>query len=622
MRRFRFGLALFGCLLVATACRSAGGIQVHGVKFSGAQQIRGSDLKAVLATQPSSKLPWGRKNYFDRAKFEADLKRIQAFYADRGFPDARVTAFDVRLNKSQTNVDITVHVSEGQPIVVSDVAFQGFQGAPGPGLERLQSRASLRKGSRLDRSALNSTREVALNLLRDNGYPYAKVAIEQQPTSDPKKVDVTFAATPGVKAWFGPIEVAGNKNVGDEIIRRQMLYEPGQLYNRALLLRSQRKLYNLELFQFANIQNLNPEQRPAEVSTRVTVAEAKPRRLQFSAGYGSEEKVRVEGEWRHLNFLGGARQFGVNAKWSSLDHGVRANLNQPYFLGSDFTLGFEVHQWYDDEPAFRQRSSGGRLTFTRQISERTTWLVSLLDDFTSSTISNAALSDPTFRPQLIALGLDPRTGSQTGTLNAIAFDLLRRTAANPLSATKGYYASAHLEQAGHWVRGTFAYTALSGEARGYAPVTRRVVFAARLQYGTIRPSGGVESEVPFFKRLFLGGSDSLRGWGRFEISPLSGSGLPIGGFTLLAGSGEARVNLAGKLGAVAFLDLGNVWADAWRVHLNDLRYDVGPGLRYDTPIGPVRVDLGYQLNPIPGLLVDGQPRTRRWRVHFSIGQAF
>jgi CheY-like chemotaxis protein len=81
---------------------------------------------------------------------------------------------------------------------------------------------------------------------------------------------------------------------------------------------------------------------------------------------------------------------------------------------------------------------------------------------------------------------------------------------------------------------------------------------------------------------------------------------------------EVRANLTGKLGAVAFLDFGNVWATTWRIHFNDLRYDIGPGLRYDTPIGPVRVDLGYQVNPIDGLLVNGKPESRRWRIHFSI----
>ena len=106
------------------------------------------------------------------------------------------------------------------------------------------------------------------------------------------------------------------------------------------------------------------------------------------------------------------------------------------------------------------------------------------------------------------------------------------------------------------------------------------------------------------------------------MSPLSESGQPIGGDSMLAFSEELRARLHGNLGGVLFLDGGNVWAKSMAFVLSDLRYAIGPGLRYQTPIGPIRFDFGYQLNPIPGLQVDGKPQTRHWRVHFSIGQAF
>ena len=128
--------------------------------------------------------------------------------------------------------------------------------------------------------------------------------------------------------------------------------------------------------------------------------------------------------------------------------------------------------------------------------------------------------------------------------------------------------------------------------------------------------------MPFSKRYFLGGATSIRGWGRYEISPLTDTGQPYGGDSMLAASAELRAILHGNLGGVLFLDIGNVWATSWAMRLNDLRYAIGPGLRYQTPIGPIRFDFGYQLNPIPGLLVNGSPQTRRWRLHFSIGQAF
>jgi outer membrane protein insertion porin family len=135
------------------------------------------------------------------------------------------------------------------------------------------------------------------------------------------------------------------------------------------------------------------------------------------------------------------------------------------------------------------------------------------------------------------------------------------------------------------------------------------------------PAGNSEANVPFYRRFFIGGSSSVRGWGRFDVSPLV-EGFPVGGLSMLEGSSEVRLPLRGKFGAVAFVDVGNVWRESRDINFGDLRWAVGPGLRYQTPIGPARFDVGYQLNPIEGLLINGEPQKRRFRMHFSIGQAF
>ena len=108
---------------------------------------------------------------------------------------------------------------------------------------------------------------------------------------------------------------------------------------------------------------------------------------------------------------------------------------------------------------------------------------------------------------------------------------------------------------------------------------------------------------------------------RFDVSPLS-EWFPIGGLSMIEGSSEVRLPLKGKFGAVAFFDFGNVWRESKHFDVGDLRYAVGPGIRYQTPIGPARLDVGYQLNPIEGLLINGEPQKRRIRIHFSVGQAF
>jgi outer membrane translocation and assembly module TamA len=180
--------------------------------------------------------------------------------------------------------------------------------------------------------------------------------------------------------------------------------------------------------------------------------------------------------------------------------------------------------------------------------------------------------------------------------------------------------SVALERAGGVLPGDFTYTELVGDMRVYRPLVGGVVLAARGRAGGI--SSGATAVVPFFKRYFLGGSTSLRGWGRYDVSPLTDSGLPIGGLSLVETSAELRLPVGESLSLVGFVDAGNAWVSPGDIDLGDLRVSIGPGVRYATPVGPVRLDFGYQLTPIEGLVVRGRPEQRQWRVHISIGQAF
>ena len=615
------------CVLIlaaafASACKEEGTIKVHSVKFNGVNAVDVSRLRDALATRESSKLPWGKKNYFDRARFDADLKRIQAFYSDRGYPDARVTAFDVKLNDKQDQVDITLTIAEGEPIKVAAIQFVGFDVIPADHLKQLQSQLPLKVGEPRDRQLVVTTHEMALNELKDHGYPYAKVTTDEQRGASDKEVVLTFNANPGKLAHFGPVEIVGNKTVRDHIIQRELTFKPGDLYRRSIVQDSQRRLYGLELFQFANIEPLNQEQQPADVPMRVTVAEGKHQRLNFGVGYGTEEKARADAEYHQLNFFGGARTAGAHVRYSSLDRGVRLDFNQPYLFTPHFSLAGEGQDWWTFTPAYKSVVIGAKATMTHKTSSQSSWSVSLNSEHDNSTVDPAVLADPRQRPFLIGLGLNPLTGEQVGTLNAVGFDIQHSTADSLLNAHHGFQVAFHAENTGELLPGTFKYYSLSGDARHYLPLfSDNFVLASRFQVGNIKAKDGLEANIPFSKRYFLGGSTSVRGWGLYEISPLL-DGLPIGGDSMMQFTEEVRAVIVGNLGGVLFLDAGDVWPGPWQQTFSDLRYAVGPGLRYTTPIGPVRFDIGYQLNPIDGLLVNGQPQTRRWRVHFSIGQAF
>lgn len=635
-------LACAALILAATiGCREEGSVQVTSLKFTGTKAVTQGQLKSVLATAASDKflgvqLPWGTKRYFSREQFEADLKRIVAFYKDRGYPDARVTSFDVKLSPNQTSVDVTINISEGEPIRVERIVLAGLEALPDEHRSSLETRLPLKVGSALDRALVQASREGVLDELKDHGHPYASVrAFEEAGSSERQRV-IHFRAEPGPVAHHGPIEVSGNSSVSENVVRRQLTFKPGDLFRQSRLVESQRKLYALETFEFVNVEPLQLEARAAEIPTRITVTEGKHRKVNLGVGYGTEEQGRVQIDWRHVNWFGGARTAGVTGRYSGLDRGVRLNFKQPYFFGPRFALGATAQSWFTDEPAFDLETIGGRITITRQTlgaggpvlgaRPSTTMTFSYINEHEDYTISTAALDealvDPEFRKRLIALRLDPRTGEGRGQRSAVALDLGRNTTGNILDARRGYFAAVHLEQAGRWLQGSWNYYELTAEGRYYLSLGERAVIAVKARAGAIDAVGDQDVNVPFFKRYFLGGASSLRGWGRFEVAPLSGGGLPIGGATFVDSSLELRVPIWRNFGAVLFADAGNVWADPWAFNLNDLRYDVGPGLRYNTRIGPIRADLGYQLTPIEGLVVSRDPKQRKFRFHFSIGHAF
>ena len=620
--RTLFPFLLLVVALCVGGCREQGDIRIKSLTFNGVKQVDKTALANALVTKAGSRLPWGKKSFFDRRAFESDLERIHAFYLDRGFPDARVQSFDVQLNPAQDQVKVIVNIVEGEPIRVASIEMTGFDVLSEAQQRSLRDSLPLQKGQPLDRQLAVAARDRAINVLKDEGYPYATVAMTSDDVS-PKQQRIVLTATAGTLAHIGQIDIHGEKTVDERVIARQLTFKTGDRYTRKELRESQRKLYGLELFEFANIESLEDKDvMAAEVPVRVTVAEAKHQKVQFGLGYGSEEKARARVRWDHVNAFGGAQHAGFEARWSSLSRGVRVDYTEPYFLTPHFSLRFEGQAWQAREPVYSQDTIGGRAIFKHQANQQNYWSLSLINEFEQSSIADVALQDFTVRNNLIALGLDPRTGETHGTVGAVALDLTRDTTNNLLDANHGYRLSGHLESAGRFMWGTYNYWQAQGEARHYLTVAKKFVVANRLNLGSIAPQGDTDQNVPFHKRLFLGGATSIRGWGRYEVSPLSGFGFPIGGLSMLEGSSEIRMPLWGKVGAVAFLDYGNVWADAWHLDPTDMRYAVGPGLRYVTPIGPLRVDLGYQLNPIDGLLVNGEPEKRRWRVHFSIGQAF
>jgi outer membrane protein assembly complex protein YaeT len=595
-------------------------IEVIDFDIRGVHAIDESALRKALQTQATSWLPWAKRRYFNAETFLQDLKRIETFYAERGYPHARV--IESAVDKRDKGVVLRVVVDEGRPQRVAGISYSGIEAIADSTLRKLRDAAPLKEGAPFDADAVKQTAQMLMSALGDIGYAYPRVEVRQTP-AEPGLVSAEFHAEPGALGYFGPIQITGNSNIEDDVIRREVAYLPGQPFRAELLRETQHRLGLLGLFESVLVEVAEPDQPAVEVPTRITVKETDIRKFAYSFGYGTEEQLSAEAQWRHLNLFGGGRAGTIRGRWSSIDRGGEASFRHPYLFTSKLSLQVAAYAWDFDEPVYSALSLGGSGSLSYAIGRLNRVTATYLQQFERNQIAVDAVSADS--PSLLTtLGLSPTDASQDGMLSAVRFDAARETTpararAESLSPRGGYRAAGRVEHAGGWLPGSFNYDNVFTTGSYYQPVGA-VVLAGRLQFGSIvseRVTG-----LPFSKRYFLGGADSLRGWGRFEVSPLSANGQPIGGRTVLLVNGEVRVPIVGPLSGVVFVDAGNVWADSWAPHLDDLRSNTGAGIRVNSPFGLFRLDAGYQLTPIDGLRVDGERPDRRWRIHVSLGHVF
>jgi outer membrane protein insertion porin family len=572
-------------------------LEIADVQFEGIRAVDESLLRAALQTRARSWWPWSDKKYVDRETFAADVTRIESFYQQHGYPSARVAHCDVQ--RRDHEVALRVVVEEGDPLRVASLEFTGLGVVAPSRVRAIRERAPLRPGDPLNTDALRRTAQMAADALGDAGYAYARIEIRQT-RLEPERVAVELRADSGDAGYFGSIEVVGNSSVADEVIRRQLAYLPGQRFNVSALRESEQRLLRLGLFQSVGIEVVDPKQPLPEVPTRITVKEGDLNQFSYSFGYDSEKQVYGDAQWRHLNFFGGGRSTTIRGRWSSIDRGGEGLFTQPDLFTPRLSLQLSAGAWHVDEPVYTVFSAGGTASLS--------YLLGRLNKVST-----------TYLHQSESNQVDSFEGEQDGVLAALRFDALRDTTVDAESPRAGYRTLIRVEKAGGWLPGVFAYRNYFTDGRYYhaaGPVT----LAGRLQFGAI--DAAQESDIPFSKRYFLGGAETLRGWGRFEVSPLSSTGVPIGGRTVFVVNSEIRLPVFRRVSGVVFVDAGNVWAKTWELHLDDLRSSAGVGARVTTPFGLVRVDAGFQLTPIQGLLVDGEPEHRRWRIHVSLGQVF
>ncbi len=622
-----------------------GQAKVASFDIEGSDAFPQGQIKRRLFTEASRGLPFFKKTKrLNKEEFLRDLRRVVVFYQQNGYFDADVEGYRITEKEGKDEVELAIMVNEGEPStvdtllvelveeesadsLVSDVdsgegaAAVGAEGAEDRrvDLEDLRADLPMREGDVFSEARIDSAQEVLTARLQNRGFAFGEVLKEYRIDKIGRSATLVYTGYPGDLYRFGDVRVEGETNVSPKLIRGQVQFDAGDLYELDEVYDTQRKLYQLGLFRRVQVEPQYDAPLGDTLPVVIRVAPAQEHLVRLGAGYGSEEQVRASASWLDRNFLGGARQARVAGEFSRLRRLASASLTQPNVLISDLSATGTIFYSQDREDTYRVRRAGGTGRINHEVSgDLRTFYGFNVERDQFSEIDSLDLVQALLGQQF----LNPST------LSFLEFGALLDTTDDIFSPTEGNTVNLNYHFANTFVTGDYRYHRATLLATHYQEIRRGWVLAFKVLPGVIRPYGSAETagdsivSVPLFERLFAGGSTSVRGYQRRRLGPLAGENCdekdaecdPVGGEALLETSAELRFPLFGKLRGVAFVDAGNVWTELGDVTLSEIRYTPGVGVRYETPIGPVRVDAGFKTraeDPGPGVV-----------FHFSVGNAF
>ena len=583
-------------------------IRVSKLKIKGNKAIETKEIRQTIETQAPSIKPWVKKPELDPDVFKDDIQRIKELFANNGYYDAVV---DYKLNYNDTGdrVKIYITIEQGSPVILRSLSIviknPAQRGNP-DGEEYLDIRQKIIETIPLEAEKEFSPNKFEqaksdINLICSNlGYPKHEIESEALVNRSEKWAEVSFNIIPGDKYRFGNIEIVGNKKTPTYLVRRDIIFEPGEVYSLEKVSESQTRIFQLGLFKSVIINQIYNDDT-LTVDTLITVVDRKLGSIRFGVGFGTIDIIRGQIGWTQRNFLGGGRNLEVLTKASFIVQLIQTSITQPHVIGRDSELTALVNFQRDDLPGYEGSSVISSLTLSKRLSRHLRGNGSF--NVIYSRINSQATRTPIEQSQ------------ENVFLTTFGGGLNYNTTDNIFDPKKGVFADQRFETALKLFGSNVNYLLSFTDIRLYKEIKKDIVIAKRLQFGMLYPFGSTgEFDVPIFKRFFAGGSNSVRGFPFQKLGPLDSNEDPLGGNSLLVGNLEVRFPFYADLGGVVFLDYGNVFPDSFSYPLDKLKYAVGTGIRYNTIIGPLRLDFGYALNPNPDL--------NRFQVWLSVGQAF
>ena len=581
--------------------------KIKEIRILGSQAFSESTLKGLMDLTTGGWLTWYTKSdRYSRAKLNADLETIRAYYLNRGYLEFAIESTQVTISPDKQDISITITVKEGIPYTVTEIRLEGdFLGKE----DEFKTLVRIKPGQPYRAADVAETTRLFGERFGSFGYAFARTEPRTDIDRTTGQVVVTLVSDPQRRVYVRRIAVAGNTKTRDEVVRREFRQFESSWYDAQKIKLSRDRVDRLGYFSEVNVDTDEVPGSPDQVDLTFNVKEKPTGNLLIGAGFSSAEKLSLTASIKQENVFGSGNYLGLELNTSKFNRTLVLSTVDPYFTIDGVSRAFDAY-YRTSRPLNSQGEEyqlvtpGVSVRFGVPFSEYDTVFVGI--GYERTEIRGNALPNNYFlyREQF---------GSVSSTV-PLTVGWSRDQRDSALVPTTGRYSRINLEAG---ILGDVRYLRSNFQVQQYFPLSPRFTLGLNAELGVGKGYGG--RPYPIFKNFFGGGLGTVRGFDQGSLGPVDVTGAYIGGTRRFNANAELYLPVPGTgndrtLRWFGYVDAGNVWGENEKVTAASLRASAGLGLSWVSPVGPLKLSYGTPIRKQPG--------DRIQRLQFQIGTAF
>ncbi len=553
-------------------------VYIRSMTFEGNEAFSTKELVKMMTTTERTLLGFiTDTGILQTQQLKQDIQKLSAFYFNNGFINAQIG--EPVITHDAKGIYVKILVKEGKRFKIGKAEISGDY-LEKPRIDLLVQ-LKTKTGNNYDREAILKDIEMITTAANDEGYAHADVNPKIVTHEKEQLVDLDFQLAKGELVHIARISISGNTTTRDKVIRRQLSIVEGDLYSSSKLKNSYAGLNQLRYFEEVDFQTEKAPDNKMDINIRVK--EKNTGMFMVGAGYSAVDQAVIMAQIVQQNFLGYGQTLSLKASLGSTTNNYELSFTEPWLFDLPLWCKADIWKYTKEYDSYTLDTKGFGVTLGYPIWNRITGYVGYklsIDDIqdVGATASSYIMAQEGKR-----------------TTSSMTFTLAYDTTNDNMFPSKGIKASASVQHAGTPLGGNTNFTKYSGVVAGYYPLFWDIVFGAKGRIGYLQNNDDRDEDLPIYERYVLGGINSLRGL-RYVGPTNPGTSDVIGGTTMLSFSLELVFPLIKDAGmkGVLFYDAGNAWNGGY--YVDDLRMTCGAGIRWYSPIGPLRLEYGYVLD--------------------------